>query len=350
MAKYGNRLDTAIKKHAHDETKFGLQRLPPGIIGGVARLVECGVFPSDNDKYKGEYYFRAAGVIISPASVAYKGNSVAIEGRQTSVVEMICDTVDSNGKRKTMEEHAVVVLNELRKLGASPDSLAEGLGALESICAELKEAAPYFNFSTSEGKKTIDPKTKEPREPMVFENWHGTRGLENYVPAATNGVDDRTGAESHPPTGDDPEPSETEETVDLQALLADATGDNVNDSQAKLEEMAIAAGKTQDEVNNAKSWEEVVGWIEGTGAEAPADEPDKPDEPYEPSKGDLVKIEVLKDSKNPKKGSKIIEVEVLTVNKKGKTVTVKNLETGKPVMDSTGKKAKEIEWDSLIIE
>lgn len=355
LAKYGQRIDKAAKEHARDETRYGFQRLPGNISGGVARLVECGFFVSDSDRYKGEIYFRAAGVALTPKSVIYNGNECPVEGLQTSLVEMVCDTVDSNGKKTTLEEHVARIQNTLRTLGADPEALAEGMSALEPIAAQIKEAAPYFKFSTTVGRATIDPKTKKPREPMVFENWHGTKGLEDYVPESHNGVDDTTGHSqmNHPPegdeqtTGDEGGDAQFDEFGDINSLLEDAKGKNTNDSQSKLEQMALKAGKTQEEVNDAKDWDEVVGWIrEGSGDDSGA-APD--DQPYEPSKGDPVKIEVLKDPKNPKKGSKNIEVEILTVDKKKKTVTVKSLETGKPITDSTGKKAKEIEWDSLIM-
>jgi hypothetical protein len=268
---------------------------------------------------------------------------------------MVCDTTDSNGKKTTLEEHVARIQNTLRQMGADPEALAEGMSALEPIAAQIKEVAPYFKFSTRAGKATMDPMTKKMRDPLIFESWHGSKGLEDYVPESHNGVEDTTGTsnDSAPTSADNQGASETfnefEGQEDLDALLEDAKGKNLNGSQAKLEELAVKAGKTQEEVNNATSWEEVIEWIQEGDAGEPDEGTEAEAQAYEPSKGDPVKIEVLKDPKNPKKGSKNIDVEVLTVNKKNKTVTVKSLETGKPIMDSTGKKAKDIEWDSLII-
>ncbi len=58
-AKYGAKLDQAVKAHAQDETDYGFIRLPPGIVNGIAQLTKCYFDEYKTGKNKGEMYFRA---------------------------------------------------------------------------------------------------------------------------------------------------------------------------------------------------------------------------------------------------------------------------------------------------
>lgn len=177
---------------------------------------------------------------------------------------------------------------------------------------------------------------------------------------------------------------------DLDALVTAATDpdEEVSDpAKARLEELAIAAGYTSQQVDEAQAWEDVAGWIKDS--QIPQDEPEP--EPVPPPKP--VQKPVQKPSTKPvtkpkptvtapkppattteanpvpaigqtgwkyqfrspngqaattKDGKvvKPVQVEILSVSTKNKTVTVKNLVTGKPLMGVDQKPAV-VKWSDL---
>lgn len=360
-AKLGGKLDTAVKKHANDPTEYGPIDLPGGIKNGVARLVECGFFEYDKNTQQkmanggsaaGQYYFRAAGIVCEPTSVTVEeGREMKVAGLRTSIMEPICDTKNSAGKVITQEDHIENVLNEMRKLGGEEFTHGATGADLEDLAAQLKAAAPHFYFSTRTGKAT--PQYPNPR---TFESWNGSKGLEDYSAPAPGDVQDDTGGEA---SGDDDTaadgpvdeaqtdaPDETAGGDDPDALLAiiaeDKDEQEVQAAQKRLQELALEAGATQDDIDNAADWDAVRAMIGGEAGEAEA-----ADEPAVPEKGGNCKYQLL-DTKTKKK--KAVDCEILTVNATKRVVTLKNLTTGKFIPGKDPKKALEVSWDDIELQ
>ena len=369
MAKYGNRLSTSIKKHAGDETKFGPIPLPGGIKNGVAKLVECKFDVHAEGDNKGEYYFRAAGVVIEPKTVRTPdGRETPVAGLQTSIIIPVYDRKDSKGRTKTQEEFVSDIMNEMRKLGADTSSI-ESAAELEATAEALKEQGPYFKFSTSQGKAT-----EQYPEPRVWENWHGVQGLDDYSPSEeAMDIDDSTDNSNDNPEGfdeeelkpkntkkkqPDPEPEEEpEETTDQEdqeesGLLESVIKDMVRDAdspnpkvavkaQAELTKKALAAGVSKKDIDEAESWEAVGQLILNAGAsEEETEEETEESEPEEEEEsfnvGDVVIYKpvdpkTMKPMVDPKtKKPKEIECEITRKNKNG-TYELKNMSDRKIV-------------------
>lgn len=337
LAKYRKAIDAAAKEHAGDPIDYGFQRLPGGITNAVAKLVECTFGTVAQGKQNaGEPYWRAAGVVVSPAEAP---DGTPILGLQTSIMEMICDTKNSKGEVTTLKQHVVSIMNEMKKLGGPDLDVTD----LEAAAAALKEAGPYFRFSTSSGKATPEYPT-----PRVFENWHGSKGLEDYAPEEAGVVDERTEtpparngtaarrqakAEEVEAADDEPAAEEFDEFGDIDSLVAKAEEQDKK-AQEQLKEFALKAGASEEDVDNAGSWQEVADMI-GSGAAAD-DEPAEEAAAPEPAEGDVYLYSPIDPkTKKPfvdaktKKPRKPVEVEVLSVDKKTSTCTVKSLDDGK---------------------
>ncbi len=343
-AKYGKQVDEAVKAAARDDADYGQIRLPGGIRSGVAQIVECGFFQydqgtsakkADGNSATGELYFRAAGTVIEP----YEVQGIKVQGLQTSIMESVCATKNSKGEVITVAQHIKAIENHLRILGADTTGLSTALD-LEGLAAMVKVARPYFRFSTSEGKATPQYPT-----PKVFENWHGSKGLEEYTPPGGEGeiVDNTTlppteaSAPSANGSGAGAGEADAFEGDDLDALLSRAEG---GDTQAgeKIKELALAAGMSDDDFG-AAGWEDVILFIRSAsegGDEAP--EPEAPAEP--PKKGETVQVKL-----DPKSARKV-DCEIISVDPKKQTVALKNLVTGKPVLGKD-KKPMAVAWGDL---
>lgn len=374
-AKYGAKLDSAVQKHAGDETKYGQQRLPGGINNGIAQLKECYFKQVEAGKQNaGEYFFRAMGVVVFPKTVATADGVVTVEGAQTSIIEMVCDTKKKDGSTVTQEEHVANILNEMRKLGA--DTSNSTAADLEDLAAALAEAQPYFKFSTSETKPT-----KEYPNPRVFENWHGTQGLEDYVPpedggANEGGTDDGSGdvvaapapkpapapktaptksptpapsgsktpppkkpaapAKTPEPPPEEPDPAELD-SGDLTTLAERADGGDEK-AGGRLTEMAEAAGVSDDEIKAASNWEEVADLIRNAGN--PAEESGESDEWTGPEIGNVY-YHLPVDPKTKKPAKKKVECEVIDSNTTDKTCSMKDLSNPKVVY-------RNVSWDTIL--
>ncbi|MDO8473558.1 MAG: hypothetical protein Q7T05_07055, partial [Dehalococcoidia bacterium] len=141
------------------------------------------------------------------------------------------------------------------------------------------------------------------------------------------------------------EPPHAEEAPDIDALLA-AANEKDPDAQEALNVLAVAAGASEMDVANAESWEAVVAMIQGGGggdggvAEAAATEE------FLPEVEQIYKYQML----NPKTGQPIfgkdkkpmkpVEVEVMAVDPKTKTVTLKSIDDGRTMY-------KNVPFDSL---
>lgn len=349
----------AHEKHKSDETTYGLRDLPDGIEGGIARLVEIGFGKYEKGDNKGQFFFRAAGVILSPKTV----NGRKIEGEQTSIMEPLCPT--PNRSRKTVDEHLAWVYNELRKLGVDTDDL--DFDDLEETVAELKEVAPVFMFRTWKGEST-----KQFPKPRVNEEWQGLTEFDENAAESDEVEEDETEeeveeeveeetkpkakkapAKKAPPKEEEEDEEEEdadedetedegedeEEEVDVAALFKLANkGDK--SAQKKLADLAVKAGHSEDDVELAADWKAVVSMIKNPKTEdEEAEEQEDEEEEVVPSKGDAVFYRPI-DPKTKKPSKKAVECEVIKVLSKAKTVTLKNLDDGETQYDS-------VPWSSL---
>lgn len=358
LAKYGPKLDAAVKAHAADETNFGIVNLPPGISNGIAKLTKCHFAQYKTGKNEGEYYFRAEGVVVEPTSVEVDGRPFTVAGLNTSVMIPVCDTTSQAGKTTTTEEYVARILNEMRKLGA--ETAGAGAAQLEQIAAALQEAGPYFNFTTSVRKAM-----QEGQAAGVWENWNGRRGLDDYAPPEDGGVQDASPAADRTPesakvaarvTGGKPgvvagkgggaTGAKVADTYtdadtggdDIDDLIAQAE-DGDTDAQDTLRERAKVNGYTDEDVDATKTWDELKPMLAGpkeadagadAGAEAAAEE-------FKPEKGNVFFYGV-RDVKTKK--TKKVECEVQSVNADTETVVLRNM-TDKKTM------YKDVPWAEL---
>ena len=269
----GAGVNEAMANAASGEIDWGFQRIPAGILNGVAQLSEVKFDVYKSGTNKGKPYFRAVGVVIEPRSIIKDGAEVVVAGMQTSIMEPCCNTTTQDGKKSTSAgEHAANVIMEMRKLGADFGPKPQ-VHQLEPAAKALTESARngnpvYFRFSTSERK----PRTPKD-EPGVWENWYGVKGLEDYVPpeAAEAGVHDATGEQQtqEPQALQDQAAvpdvqAGGDEEVDLDALAAAADGDpehaldEPDGPGLKIGQVAEQVGADLTAVSSANSWAEAV--------------------------------------------------------------------------------------------
>lgn len=351
MSKLGNKLREAHEEHKNDETVASAGGdLPPGISGGIAKVVDCKFdFVKDDKKLAGEPYFYAAAIVVRPKEF----NGMIIQGERTSIMEMLCDTPERES-RKTVSDHLGWVYNQLRLLGADTSNL--DVDDLEATAAAIKEAGPYIKFRTWAGKPT-----KEYPNPRTNHVWGGTvdynedddpsNAVVDETPPAptaparaaakpsTNGTPAKgpavakqlqaqgktapqqagpkpgTRAPAKPAPAPEPEPepfNEFETADDLLALIT--SGDE--DAEQRLSDMATAAGISDEDIANAPDWATLAAMVndaqQGSAGELEADA------------GDEVTVGYVY-SFLPPKGKKKVEVEVVSLNAAKKTATVKDL-------------------------
>lgn len=356
LAKYGSKLDAAVKTHAADETNFGIVNLPPGIPNGIAKLTKCHFAQYKTGKNEGEYYFRAEGVVVEPTSVEVDGRPFTVAGLHTSVMIPVCDTTSQAGKTTTTEEYVARILNEMRKLGA--ETAGAGAAQLEQIAAALQEAGPYFNFSTSVRKAM-----QEGQADGVWENWNGRRGLDDYAPPEDGGVQDASPMADRTPesanvaakvigngksatipgkgkgggaTGAKVEDTYTDADTggdDIDDLIAQAEGGDT-DAQDTLRERAKANGYTDEDVDATKTWDELKPMLAGPKE---ADAGAAADDEFKPEKGNVFFYGV-RDVKTKK--TKKVECEVQSVNADTETVVLRNMTDKKTLY-------KDVPWAEL---
>jgi len=268
--------------------------LPIG-VSGIARLVRCGfkrvdqVKPGDKSGAKvGDYWFNAMGVVVEPTWFTDDtGNRHRVAGKQTRIIEAVFDTPKkSEAGRSTQAEHLDWIMKQLKYLlGGTLESFT--VNDLESVCEILTKQKPYFAFSITSGK----PSPQYPK-PRGFHNWQGRVDdfNPNNVPAQSSSsgntkpmVNDTTTAgkpstngthavNTSQPANDvvrrntvmPPTPSQEESTDhpfdefgDMDSLATKANkGDEA--AMAQLTEFAKNAGVPEEDVENAKNWNEVV--------------------------------------------------------------------------------------------
>lgn len=363
LTKMGARFDRAIRDHAKDETDFGFQQLPE-FQDGVARLTDLSfeeykpgsnAKKADGSSAVGEYFFRASGTIVRPRVVRdVNGNEVSLENRTISVFINLFDTKKGDGSIVTEADHVAEVLNELRKLGADTSKL-QGLAGVDAIITTLKRQAPYFrceNRYSKEDPGRINPATGKPYPPRGFPRFNGV--LPDFVDDGDEDDVKDGGAPTprsspngtHKPIRKDPvEPVvEYSDAEDMDSLVERANQDD-EDAQARLKEIAMAAGHSEDACNATTTWEGLRD-LAGQEPEAEGEEAGE----WEPEKGGVypVKLETWDPvKKKVVRATKAVNCEVLAVDNVAKTVTLKNLVTKKTHTGKDGKPQR-VSWDELI--
>lgn len=330
LKKLGNVVAKAIAENKDNETSYGIQNLPPGIQNGIARLTECKFDVYKTGQNQGQPYFRASGVVVSPDVVTLKdGSPMAVKGMYTSIMVGIAERKKGDGSTVTVSDCLDQVMNEMRKLGADTSKL-KGPEDLERLAAALKQAAPFFKFSTSESK----PRPGSTDTPRTWENWHGTKGLENYGQGgedagagvqddsgAADGSDDSAEGGSNADASDQGDVYRDDADVDSLGARADEGDD---EAKTQLEGMAAKAGVSKKRLDAAPTWADVVELIKGGsgdgGKETVAAEGDD-DTP--PEVGNVFDYVAPAGKVPGKKGKAKVECEVTKVNAKTETVSLR---------------------------
>lgn len=377
-------LGASLKTHAKDKTeeKQEFVNLPAGISGGVAHLVEAKVGVYKTGNMAGEKFVYLAGTVVEPKTATevkkvFKDGKVQIistreirvEGARTSIMLPLCDVKRKNGDIVTSDENIAKMLNELRLLGGP--ECTEGLESeedLEGLLNQLKETSLedgsqiYFKFGTSGS----DP-TKEYPEPTVWENWYGTKGLETYHQEFDRGTKDNTTATTAPaktaaagpktstngsaataakapaakvaakkpePKAVDPEELDQSDIDSLNARANDAD----EKAQARLKELAMGVGYTEEECDATQTWDELADLVRNPKTEEGAGDGGEENAEWKPAKEEVYEFFPV-DPKTKKKVKKAIEVEVMSVDKKAQTVKIKSLTDGKTTWT--------VKWDEL---
>ncbi len=329
-SKLGAQLKSAHEKHKDDDTEFSqFGELPDGIEHGIAQLVDCKFdVVKEGKQNAGQFYFYAAGVVVKPK--IHEGNP--IEGLRTSITEPLYPTPTRS--RKTLDEHLGWIYNELRKLGV--DTKTVNPDNLEQTVEALKQSAPYFKFRTWKGDKATEGQYKD-QEPRVQHNWNGWCEFTD-----TEGSDPATSGVTEPASTAAPvAPAEPEPEMTLEELAAAADGGN-EVAQVKLSKMATDAGVPDEDKDAAPNWTVVSELIAAAtpdeGTTTTSEAPPEPEE-YVPKKGDTPNYSPV-DPKTKQPVKKPISCEVMGVDPKTKTVSLKNLVDGKTTY-------KGVPWDKL---
>lgn len=243
LKKLGTDAKKAWKSHASDEIRLSSAGDLPLIENGIAQLVDIkiGVYENGNDK--GKLFFGAQAIVVSPD----QAGGIPVTGLRTRIgPEPLFATPTRS--RKTLEEHIAWMMNEIRKLGIDTNSI--DIDDLEStVFPALIEQAPHFRFRTWKGKPATEGKYKD-QEPRVNHDWRGVVEFDSESGESSGGVE-----------VDESELTEADETVDIDALLEAANADDT-DAQAKLVELAIAAGNKKKDVEALPDWDSVAALLQ----------------------------------------------------------------------------------------
>ena len=374
--KYGDRLNENLQKAVEKPTEYGPIGLPPGVRDGRAQVVKCYFKQYETGDNQGEYYFRCEAVALEPATVLNPktGKDEKVAGLRTSIMIPCCETKNKQQKITTQEENMAKVINEMKKIAGDEYMTGASMETLEELAKGIQDADPpiYIKFRTSQGAATPDYP-----DPKVWENWDGSRGLEDYVPpdnaaelvqdatkesdnvasdtppparpktpptpaktapkaaqppakappAASKAPPTKPGAAKAPPPKKPPEPAAPafDEFADLDSLRQMAERGDLPAIQ-KLTEHAISAGFTQEQVDEASSWQELVDLINGGGSETANDDETVADE-FTPEVGQVYAYK-------PPKAKTPVDCEVMEVDVEARTMKLKNLTNQKVIYPS----------------
>ena len=379
--KLGGKVAQANAEHHDAPVDTGNRQLPAGIREGVAKLSTMYTKEYDKGDLKGQTFFRASAIVISPAE--FDGHKVA--GGITSVMVPLCDIpAKGDRKAKTFSENFCEFQNVFKLLGvaACPETPATDptgqrteayfFAAMKMLTdpTRVKTNPVYIEFST---RGWTPPATalKPKPEPMVFETWHGLAKYNGQVDPAAGVTDSAAATQpspmSAPPSTNHQQPPQTQpqadvgDPADIVAALVEtamndpegATDEGMMASK-QLEELAWSAGWSKEQTAGATDWAQVGDMaLNAPTAPAPANTATPANvEPAVPTVGskwmfckrtkDGAKLKNNKNEEFPPQ-----EVEVIGVNDTTKTCTVKTTKDGKTVVDIRSKQPVEVKFEWL---
>lgn len=368
----GAKLVEAHLKHKDAPVKVdGGGRLPEGIENGVARLqrMSFGVY-KPGTKLAGKEYFMVEAIMVAPKHFTTKdGVSVKVEGARTQPkIIPLDDTPDAEGEKKTFADHYFDFQNMFKRFGVEAPETQDPQAVQNYYEAAAKsltngEKNPHFAVRTWKGAKQTVGKYKD-KEPLVQESWGDVC---EYHPTSDSVVDGMTAASNGqitpPPSTEMRQDSFNEfpnASTDSTEALADPsdeiaalveianndpenTTDDGKAAKIRLEELAVAAGATVEQVGAAADWEAVAAMALGIMPEETA--------ATMPTVGQKAKFRKRDSKGDPLKDAKTKaefaaqDIEVVTVDTDKQTVTAKGKD-GKPVQ-GLDRKPTQIKWEWL---
>jgi hypothetical protein len=336
LAQLGKRAQEAHNKHKGDTIRDDeFAKVPPGIINGVAQLVDAKVANLKTGNNAGQPCFFARAICLSPETVLTKeGQRLKAQGLNTQIREELFETKNSKGVVTTFDAHWDEFYNHLRKLGVDTDSIQRAEDIETQVLPALIKAAPCFQFRTTRSEPT-----KEYPDPRTFENWGGLVPPD-IINTETNGQQQQDSTLDAEATSNNDSAGEAAATGDEEMSLEElgTAADNKDEASIdELERRAEAAGISKEVVNSAKSWADVVRLIlkHETGD---TEEETTAEVEWSPSVEEVYRYRPI-DPKT-KKAGKAVECQVTAVDIKNKTLTLKNLANAKLVY-------KNVKWDAL---
>lgn len=313
--------------------------LPPGINGGIAKLTKLDFDPIKKGDNEGDPRFYMHGVCVSPKTVKHNGATVTVEGALVQP-QMITlgDTKDWEGNPVPFEENWAEAENRMKLIGIPTEDFDDETIEQE-ILDFVEENDIYFRFRTWLWEN--DDKTKS-RVKLVIEGpaLDYEEGDEEEEVEEVEEEEEVEKEEEKPKTKKGGKKSkkeeveeEEEEEVNYKVLGRKAKkGDEK--AQDKLEELAEEAGIDHE---SYEDWAELAKAIEEG---VPDEEPEEEEEGEEEEEDGEIEPEVDDIyGYKPPRAKKDHECEVVTVNKRKKTCTLKSLESDKQF--------KNVPWDKL---
>lgn len=351
--------------------------LPDGIKNGIAQLKVMEFIEGKKVEDKGKFYFRAAGVVVSP--IYHEG--IKTGGKQTYMLIPFFDTPNRQKKKFFVEHHWADYRDFFEKMGVSqppPQQSGENKDATSARIQKyyqtateiLLKQAPHFEFHTWKGEKATSGPYKD-KEPGVNETWGGktefvptgaaanpAAGVGPAAPAASTAPlqpEPFTEPPQAAPAASPPPPSVADVPINLTKLEmialaetadadADQETDDGKDAVKTLSLLCKQYGVMNEEAATVPNWVALVDIIDSrkTGAakpvEAPAPTP-APSAPAAPAtpraapaKGDVV-------------GYNGQQCEVSSVNVEARIVTLKGPD--KKAVVGADKKLLKVGFDQL---
>lgn len=337
LNKMAGRVAKAHEQHKNDETKFGMQDLPSGIKGGLARLVMAKIDEYDEDKKqgqkKGDLYAVFRGIVLSPDT----HGGVRTKGQGAMVSIPLCDTKKMKDGQEVVipfEENWGKFLNELRKFGI--DTARMPHTAVDGVLLALQNQKPVFRFSTRGWVPPATTKDPNPKE-MVFTDFDGIVSAEEEATVGHSAPDAGFAAPLNTVDSNDaPAANEPEQPADEDFdLAAEAEKAEQGDMSAieLMKDKARAVGLTEEEIDNSTSWmtqgegtslQELIEAKSSEGGEASEPEPE-PEPVWEPKVGGVCNYTI-------KAGGKVHQVKVEKISIKDKTADLVNLADKKKIL------------------
>lgn len=345
------KLNKALQSHANDETNYGKQfiDLPPGISNGVAQLIDAKIGTyKPGTTYEGKEFLYLAGSVVAPKEFTYipkvfqdgkvhllPAQTLELSGQRTSLMIPLCETTSREKKVTTLGENVARALNELRKLEIDTSSVTSDK-ELVSLLEVAKEQTLYFRFGTS----ARDPNAQYPGE-RVWENWYGSKDMEDYEPHSEDDVIDDTEERvddepvENEEDGDEEEASSSEEDPEAEGFFeGDGTKGDEGDEEAQARLTEAAKGEDID-TNDYGTWQEVEDLLSGGETSDGSEDSEVEEEKAPPEKGDFFLYK-------PPRKRVAISCEVTAVFPSKKTCNL---------LSAEGKVSyKKVAWDKLIEE